>query len=57
MNRVNPNIVIGIGVLCAKLESVKLHSFGNKVDAMHTDMEKNYVKILDDHSTCESIRR
>ena len=56
MDRVDPNIVIGIEVLCAKLESVKLHSFGNKVDAMLTDMEENYVKILDNHSTCESIR-
>ena len=24
---------------------------------MLTDMGKNYVKILDNHSTCESIRR
>ena len=24
---------------------------------MLTDMEKNYVKILDNHSTCESIRQ
>ena len=53
MDHVNPNIVIGIKVLCAKLESVKLHSFGNNVDAMLTDMEDNYVKILDNHSTCE----
>ena len=57
LDRVDPNIVIGIDVLCAKLESVKLHSFGNNVDAMITDMEENYVKILDNHSTCESIRR
>ena len=56
MDRVNPNIVIGIEVLRAKLESVKLHSFGNNVSAMLTDMEDNYVKILDNHSTCESIR-
>ena len=57
MYRVNTNIFIGIEVLCAKLESVKLHSFGNNVDAMLTDMEENYVNILDNHSTCESIRR
>ena len=57
MDRVDPNIVIGIKVICAKLESVKLHSFGNNVDAMLTDTEENYVKILDNHSTCESIRR
>ena len=36
---VNPNVVIGIEVLHAKLESVKLHSFGNNIDAMLTDME------------------
>ena len=53
MDRVDPNIVIGIEVLRAKLESVKLYSFGNNVDAMLTDMEENYVKILDNHSTCE----
>ena len=53
MDRVDPNIFIGIEVLCAKIESVKLHSFGNNVDAMLTDMEENYVKILDNHSTCE----
>ena len=57
MDRVDPNIVNGIEVLRTKLESVKLHSFGNNVDAMLTDMEQNYVKILDNHSTCESIRR
>ena len=53
MDRVDPNIVIGIEVLCAKLESVKLNYFGNNVDAMLTDMEENYAKILDNHSTCE----
>ena len=57
MDRVDPNIVIGIEVLRAKLESVKLHSFGNNVDAMLTDMEENYVKILENHSTCKSILR
>ena len=39
MDCIDPNIVIGIKVLRAKLESVKLHSFGNNVDAMLTDME------------------
>ena len=53
MERVDPNIVIGIKVLCAKLESVKLLSFRNNVDDMLKDMEDNYVKILDNHSTCE----
>ena len=57
MDCVDPNIVIGIKVLRAKLESVKLHSFGNNVDAILTDMDENYVKILDNHSTCEPIRR
>ena len=57
MDRVDPNIVIGIEVLRAKLESVNIHSFGNNVDAMLTDVEENYVKILDNHSTCESIRQ
>ena len=57
MDRVDPTIVIGIEVLGAKLESIKLHSFRNNVDDMLTDMEENYVKILDNHSTCESIRR
>ena len=51
MDRVDPNIVIGIKVLCAKLESVKFHSFGNNVDAMPTDMEENYVNILDNQNT------
>ena len=57
MDRVDPNVVIGIKVLYAHLESVKLHSFGNNVDAMLPDMEENYVKMLDNHSTCESICR
>ena len=56
MNHIDPNIVIGIEVLRANLESIKLHSFGNNVDAMLKDMEENYVKILDNHNTCESIR-
>ena len=56
MDRVDPNIVIGIEVLCVKLESVKLHSFGNNVDAMLTDMEENYVKILDIHKYCDCPR-
>ena len=49
MDRFDPNIVIGIEVLWAKFESVKIHSFGNNVDAMLTDMEENYVKISDIH--------
>ena len=57
MDRVDPNIIIGIEVLCAELESVKLHSFGNNVDGMLTDMEENYVKILVYPCTCESIHR
>ena len=57
MDSFDPNIVIGIKVLWEKLESVKIHSFVNNVDAMLTDMEENYVKILDNHSTCESIRQ
>ena len=57
MDRVDPNIVIVIKVLRTKLEFVKLHSFGNNVDSMLTDMEEHYLKILDNHSTCESIRR
>ena len=56
MDCFDTNIVIGIKFLCAKLESIKLHYFGNNVDAMLTDMEENYVKIMDNHSTCESIR-
>ena len=51
MDHVDTNIVIGIKVLRAKLESIKLHSFGNNVDAMLTDMEENYVKMLDKHRT------
>ena len=57
MYRVDPNTVTGIKVLRAKLEFVKLHSFRNNIYAMLTDMEENYVKILDNHSTCESICR
>ena len=57
IDRVDPNIFIAIKVLRAKLESVKLHSFGNNVGAMLMDTEDNYVKILDNHSTCEPIRR
>ena len=53
MDCIDPNIVIDIEVLCLKLESVKLHSFGNNVDAMLMDMEENYVKILDNQSNCE----
>ena len=56
MDRVDPNIVIGIKVLRQKLESVKLHSFPNDVDAILTDMEENYLMINENHSTCESIR-
>ena len=57
MDSVDPNIVIGIEVLHAQLESVKIHSFGNNVDAMLTDIEDNHVKKLDNHSTCESTHR
>ena len=43
IDRVDPNVVIGIEVLRANLESVILHSFGNNVVALLTDMEENYV--------------
>ena len=57
MDRVDPNVVVGVEVLRQKLENVKLHPFKNNVDLMLMDMEENYLKILENHSTCESIRR
>ena len=57
MDRVDPNVVVGVEVLRQQLENVKLHTFKNNVDDMLMNMEENYVKIVENHSTCESIRR
>ena len=44
-------------VLCRKLEATKIHPYQNYVDTMLTDMEESYSNIINNKSTCESIRR
>ena len=38
-DRIDPNFVVGVKVICQKLEATKLRSYQNNVDAMLTDME------------------
>ena len=54
---INQNIVVGVEVINQKLEATKLHPYQNDVDAMLTDMEESYSKIINNKSTCKSISR
>ena len=56
-DRIDPNFVVGVEVLCRKLEATKLHPYQNYVYAMLTDMEESYSNINNNKSTCESIRQ
>ena len=52
---INPNVVVGVEVLCQKLQATKFHPYQNDVDAMFTDMEQSFSKIINNESTCKSI--
>ena len=54
--RINPNVVVGVEILCQKREATKLHPYQNDVDDMLTDMEESYSDIINNKSTCKSIR-
>ena len=53
---IGPNVVVGVEVLLQNLEATKLHPCQNDVDAMLTDMKESYSEIINNKSTCESIR-
>ena len=38
-DRIDPNVVVGVKVLCQKLEATKPHPYQNDVDAMLPDIE------------------
>ena len=48
---INPNVVVGVEVICHKLEATKLNPYQNYVDAMLTDMEESYSKIINSKIT------
>ena len=50
---IDPNDVVGVEVLCHKPIARKLHPCQNYVDAMLTDMEEYYSKIINNKRTCE----
>ena len=53
---IDPNFVVGVEVICQKLKATKLHPYQNDFDAMLTDMEESYSNIINNKSTCKSIR-
>ena len=54
---IDPNVVVGVEVICQKLEATKLDPYQNDVDAMLTDIEESYSKIINNKITCEFICR
>ena len=38
---IDPNVVVGVEVLCHNLEATKIHHYQNYVDPMLTDMEES----------------
>ena len=56
-DRINPNVVVGVKVLRQKLRGTKRHPYQNDANAILTDMEEYYSKIINNKSTCKSIRR
>ena len=53
----DPSLTVNVETLRAKIETTKLHNFGNDVDAMLTDIEETYQRIQHMNATCESIIR
>ena len=51
------NVVVGVEVLRHNLEATRLHPYQNYVDDMLSDMEESYLKIINNKSTCGSIRQ
>ena len=56
-DKVDPNVIVGVDLLRTKIEQTKLHQFKNNVDDMATSIEDSHQKIIENKSTCESIRR
>ena len=55
-DRIDPNIVVGVKVLRQNREATKLHPHQNNVNDMFTYVEESYSKLINNKSTCESIR-
>ena len=51
--RINQNGVIGVEVICQKIEATELHLYPNDVNAMLMDMEECYSKIINNKNTYE----
>ena len=56
-DKIDPNVIVGVDLLRQKIEQTKLHQFKNNVDDMLTSIEESYQKIIENRSSCESIRR
>jgi len=56
-DKIDPNVIVGVELLRTKIEQTKLHQFKNNVDDMLTSIEESYQKIVENKSSCESIRR
>ena len=55
--KVDPSLTVNVETLRAKIESTKLHTYENNVDAMLTEIEDTYQRIRHMDATCESILR
>ena len=56
-DRIDTHVVVWVKALRQNLKATKLHPYQDDVDAMLTDMEECYLKIINNKSTCKSIRR
>jgi len=56
LNKYDPSVVVGVECLRAKLETIRLHSYKNKVDDLCTDFQRTVKDIGRRGGKCESER-
>ena len=57
LKRFDPSVIVGVECLRAKLETIKLHTYNNKVDDMCLDFQNTLKEIKRLGGNCESERR
>lgn len=57
LNKYDPSVVVGVECLRIKLETIRLHSYKNKVSELCTEFQRTTRDIRRLGGTCESTRR
>ena len=57
MAKLDPSMIVGVELLCQRLETIRLAEFSNNVEDMCSTIEATMKKINGLGKECESIRR